>query len=64
MADRIGRLRIDASLKDETKAEHERHLEKLRKRMLNHSNGPISLRVDARLRSRIGHLTAHARRRA
>jgi hypothetical protein len=28
MADRIGRLRIDASLKDE--AEHERHLEKLR----------------------------------
>ena len=34
MADRIGRLRIDASLKDEDEAEHERHLEKLQKRML------------------------------
>jgi hypothetical protein len=32
MADRIGQLRIDASLKDE--AEHEHHLEKLQKRAL------------------------------
>jgi hypothetical protein len=37
MADRIGRLRIDASLKDE--AEHERHLEKLPKRMLTIQTG-------------------------